>query len=251
MLYGCPVAGEESPADWRCSATGTCVGPPPSPPPPPLRPRRLTPPRLLGVSGFLDNSRRSSPSASGEPDGSRPPSPPPSPRAPIQPTEPPAEVVPWAISQDDVHEVVELAPAHPKIITEAPVPSAQPSSPVDSGTGASLTAEVPTPRKFTLDRGDIVGLKVSDEVLGEERPKPVSREQRIRAVAGWAVQVCAVAVLLAFAIVYSWDFEEQKTAIALAAWAVASFETLFLLEPCLILVVAIIQHLCVKITGGV
>ncbi|KAJ1620141.1 hypothetical protein T492DRAFT_889205, partial [Pavlovales sp. CCMP2436] len=217
--------------------TSTRVPPPPSArlPPPSTRVAMSPPTRVVA---FADNDAPAAPAAAAAP-------------AKAFDATKTDGMVPWALSQDDVHEVVELAPAHQEVIAEAPVFSAQPSLPVDSGTGASLTAEVSTPINFTLDRSGTAGLKVSDEDLGEERSRPVSHGQRIRAVAGWAVQVCAVAVQFAFAFVYSWEFEEQKTAIAIAAWAVASFETLFLIEPCLILVVAIIQHLCVKIAGGV
>ena len=95
------------------------------------------------------------------------------------------------------------------------------------------------------------GVKVGDDGSDMLEPKPATRAYRLRVGGGWAVQLSAFVLLLAFALVHSADFDADETAIALSAWAIAVFGTFTLLEPALAAFFAVVHHVSADCIGGI
>jgi len=135
-------------------------------------------------------------------------------------------------------------------------PSPPPSPPPPASTRVHLPARSPpdTERSATtegmLRGGTAFRYAVHDAGMPLD-VKDINAIDRVGMFFGWFVNLCAFACMTAFAIVFGGGLTDLDVSAALVTWVIAIIFSLTWEEPLLIVLLAVLQHMTVRVTGGI
>jgi len=159
--------------------------------------------------------------------------PPPSPRPPS----PPRLNAPATIHPADAP--VDLPPAPP-----------DPSEPADGGDADEPRENANRSNPFVREPNMGERFGVGDDNIPQEPPE-VGILDFVGISIGWFVNIGAFAYMVSFALFYGAEFTEKQVSAAIVSWAIAISFAFLWIEPVVIIFFTILQHLTVRVTGGI